>query len=132
MAAGSKRTRGGAHARVIPASVVHAEQEIVLADGDESDGDSAEDVAAEEVIDTDPVDEGDDGREAHDEAVLKTMRGQAIRYMKDKGVVVSAAEEKMALTLFPRLLRLLTSCSRLLVSLVGFMTRTSCKRSLKS
>jgi hypothetical protein len=104
VAAGSKRKRGGAHQRTVPAATVHAEEEIILDAGDEGDeGDDDEvDVAAEEVADTTPTDEADDGREAHDEAVLKTIRGKAIRLMQDKGITISAAEDKMALALFPR------------------------------
>lgn len=32
----------------------------------------------------------------------KTIRGQAIRIMRDQGVVIEDEEEKMALQLFPR------------------------------
>ena len=35
-------------------------------------------------------------------AVKKTVHGQAIRLMKDKGVAIAGAEERMALQLFPR------------------------------
>lgn len=80
MAVGSKRRRGGAHARVVATSVVHAEQEVILENGDEPDEGSAEDEAAEEIADAVAVDEADDGREAHDEAVLKTMRGGLALY----------------------------------------------------
>lgn len=101
MAAGSKRKRGGAHQRTVPAATVHAEEEIILDAGDEGDDDEV-DVAAEEIADITPTDEADDGREAHDEAVLKTIQGKAIRLMQDKGVTISVAEDKMALAVFPR------------------------------
>lgn len=101
MAAGSKRKCGGTHQGTVPAATVHVEEEITLdAGGDESDDEI--DVAVEEIADTAPSGEADDGREAHDQAVLKTIRGQAIRLMRDKRVTISAEEEKMALALFPR------------------------------
>lgn len=100
IAAGSKRKRG--HQRTVPASTVHIEQEVVLEDG-ESGSDNDEDAAAAEEEEANTNSESvDDGREAHDEALLKTIRGQAIRLMRDKGVVIDAEEEKMALQLFPR------------------------------
>lgn len=44
----------------------------------------------------------DDGREAHDEAVSKTLAGQAIRMMEAQGVFIDEFEKKEALQLFPR------------------------------
>ena len=101
VAAGSKRKRGGAHQRTVPAATAHVEEEIILDAGDEGSDDEV-DAAVEELADAAPTDDADDGREVHDEAVLKTIRGKAIRLMQDKNVAISATEEKMALALFPR------------------------------
>jgi len=79
-----------------------------LEDG-ESGPEDEDDAAAVKEEELTPHDDADDGREVHDEAVLKTIRGQAIRLMKDKGVIIGQAEGKMALQLFPRV------CSLLLV-----------------
>jgi hypothetical protein len=97
--ADSKQKRG--HQRTVPAVTAHAEEVIVLEDGDSGTKD-ADDAAAAEEEELTPRDDEDDGRQAHDEAVLKTMRGQAICLMKDKGISISVAEENMALQLFPR------------------------------
>lgn len=56
----------------------------------------------EEGIATDAGVEADDGRAAHDATVVRTTRQQAIEMMRDKGVVIDPAEEKMALQIFPR------------------------------
>jgi hypothetical protein len=101
VAVGLKRKRGGAHQRTVPTSTVHIEEEIILDAGDE-ESDNEIDVAVEELADAASTDDADDGREAHDEAVLKTIRGKAIRLMQDKHITISASEEKMALALFPR------------------------------
>jgi hypothetical protein len=68
----------------------------------ESGPEDEDEAAAVEEQELTPHDDADDGREVHDEAVLKTIRGQAIRLMKDKGVIIDEAEEKMALQLFPQ------------------------------
>ena len=73
MAAGSKRKRGGAHQRMVPAAMVHVEQEITLDAGSDESDDHKVDIAVEEVADAAPSDKLDDGREVHDEAVLKTI-----------------------------------------------------------
>jgi hypothetical protein len=44
----------------------------------------------------------DDGRDAHDSAVIKTTRDKAIEMMRAKGVAIGAEENKMALQLFPQ------------------------------
>jgi hypothetical protein len=44
----------------------------------------------------------DDGRDAHDSAVIKTTRGRAIEMMRVEGVEIDSEENKMALQLFPR------------------------------
>jgi hypothetical protein len=43
----------------------------------------------------------DDGRDAHDTAIVKTTRGQAIEMMRKNGISIDSLEEKMALQLFP-------------------------------
>jgi hypothetical protein len=43
----------------------------------------------------------DDGRDAHDTAIVKTTHGQAIKMMRKKGISIDSQEEKMALQLFP-------------------------------
>jgi hypothetical protein len=42
----------------------------------------------------------DDGRDAHDNAIVKTTHGQAIEMMRRKGISIDHLEEKMALQLF--------------------------------
>jgi hypothetical protein len=44
----------------------------------------------------------DDGRDAHDSAVIKTTRDRAIEMMRVEGVEIDSEENKMALQLFPR------------------------------
>jgi hypothetical protein len=72
---------------------------VVAEDDDSSDDDLA---VEEEGIATDAASVPDDGRDAHDAAILKTTRGQAIEKMRERGVVIDTEEEKMALQLFPR------------------------------
>jgi hypothetical protein len=72
---------------------------VVAEDDDSSDDDLA---VEEEGIATDAASVPDDGRDAHDAAILKTTRGQAIEKMRERGVIIDTEEEKMALQLFPR------------------------------
>ena len=44
----------------------------------------------------------DDGRDAHDSAVVKTTRDKAIEKMRAEGVEIDEEESKMALQLFPQ------------------------------
>jgi hypothetical protein len=44
----------------------------------------------------------DDGRDAHDSAVIKTTRDRAIEMMRVEGVEIDSLENKMALQLFPQ------------------------------
>jgi hypothetical protein len=82
---------------------VHVADEIVVDEGDESDSDSdEEDLAVIEEADAVDANIEDDGRIAHDKAVMKTLRGQAIKLMADKGITIMPADNKMALQLFPR------------------------------
>jgi hypothetical protein len=43
----------------------------------------------------------DDGRDAHDSAVIKTTCDRAIEMMRVEGVEIDSEENKMALQLFP-------------------------------
>ena len=74
------------------AGTVHVEEEIVLEDGDLEDGnDSQSAVAAEEESNVDmELNVADDGRNIHDDVVVKKIWGQAIRTMQDQGVVIDA------------------------------------------
>jgi hypothetical protein len=56
----------------------------------------------EEGIATDAATTPDDGRDAHDSAIIKTTRDRAIEMMRLDGVVIDPEENKMALQLFPR------------------------------
>ena len=68
----------------------------------ENDDSSEDDLAVEEEgIATDAASVPDDGRDAHDAAILKTTRGQAVENMRERGVTIDPEEEKMALQLFP-------------------------------
>jgi hypothetical protein len=86
--------------RNVPTSTIHQEEEILLEDGD--DKVDEDDIAAEEEADAEDPTLIDVGRVIHDNAVVRTIRGQAIQIMKDQGVIIDAGEEKMALQLFPR------------------------------
>lgn len=71
-------------------------------DKDEFDEDNEDNLAIFEEADVAEALLEDDGRAAHDKAVLKTIRGKAIAMMAVKGVVISAAENVRALQLFPK------------------------------
>lgn len=80
---------------------------IIIEEGDDSSDE--EDAAAIEEAALEAADDStvDSGQEAHDNAVVKTLRGQAIKIMQDAGVVMDYQEEKMALQLFPRVRNIL-------------------------
>jgi hypothetical protein len=112
---------------------------VILEDGD-SGLEDEDDATAVEEEDLTPHGDMDDGCEAHDEAVLKTICGQAICLMKDKGVTIDDVEEKMALQPFPQvswlacqsIARLTISCYRLWVSCVACTIQQHCKKSLRN
>ena len=56
----------------------------------------------EEGIATDAAAVPDDGRDAHNSAVVRTTRDKAIEKMRAEGVEIDEEESKMALQLFPR------------------------------
>jgi len=56
----------------------------------------------EEGVVTDAAAVPDDGRDAHDSAVVRTTRDKAIEKMRAEGVEIDEEESKMALQLFPR------------------------------
>jgi hypothetical protein len=70
-----------------------------VVDVDDSDDELA---VEEEGIAADAAAMPDDGRDAHDSAIVKTTRGKAIEMMRLEGVDIDPGEEKMALQLFPR------------------------------
>ena len=100
-----------------------------MEDGDSGTEDE-DDAAAAEEEELTPRDDADDGRQAHDEAVLKTIRGQAIRLMKDKGISISVTEENMALQLFPRVSVWFAcgGCSNDVKAVLGCGSCTPCSR----
>ena len=55
----------------------------------------------EEGVATDAAAVPDDGRDAHDSAVVKTTCDKAIEKMRAEGVEIDEEESKMALQLFP-------------------------------
>ena len=64
--------------------------------------DSDDELAVEEEgIATDAADMPDDGRDAHDSAIVKTTHDKAIEMMRLEGIDIDPEEEKMALQLFP-------------------------------
>jgi len=69
-----------------------------IADDDDSDDELA---VHEEGIENDSAAVPDDGRDAHDTAIVKTTRGQAIEMMRKRGISIDPLEEKMALQCFP-------------------------------
>ena len=86
--------------------MVHVDDEVIIdlgsEDEDELDEDDEDNLAIFEEADVAEVLLEDDGRAAHDKAVLKTICGKAIAMMAAKGVVISAAENVRALQLFPK------------------------------
>ena len=70
--------------------------------GDEPDDDDDDEdfVATEEVLAEEDTQE-DDGQIAHDDAVVKSLHDVAVQEMRPQGVVMSEAEKRMALKLFP-------------------------------
>ena len=87
-----------------------------MEDGDEVDED---DIAAEEEADAEDPTLIDVGRVTHDNAVVRTIRGQAIQIMKDQGVIIDVGEEKMALQLFPRVSYPLLHTRKSLIKYLG-------------
>ncbi|KAF8800450.1 hypothetical protein BYT27DRAFT_7055828, partial [Phlegmacium glaucopus] len=67
------------------------------------DDDDDDDFAATEqvLIDSEENTQEDDGQLAHDDAVVKSLRDIAVYEMEARGVVMSDAERRMALKLFP-------------------------------
>jgi hypothetical protein len=76
--------------------------QIILAVVEPDDVSDDEIAAEEEGIATDAAATPDDGRDAHDSAIIKTTRDMAIEMMRLDGVVIDPEENKMALQLFPR------------------------------
>ena len=70
-----------------------------VVNADDSDDDLA---VEEEGIATDAAAMPDDGRDAHDSAIVKTTRDKAIEMMRLEGIDIDPEEKKMALQLFPR------------------------------
>lgn len=97
---GTKRKRG--HARTVPATTLHVELEHVIEDGETLNEEEDCAVIEEAEVTISAVTVEDDGRDAHDEAVAGTMRGQAIHMMTARGITVEYAARKLALQLFPR------------------------------
>ena len=56
----------------------------------------------EEGVATDAAAVPDDGRDAHDSAVVRTTRDKAIEKMRAEGVEIDKKESTMALQLFPQ------------------------------
>ena len=73
-------------------------KEPVVVDVDDSDDELA---AEEEGIATDAAAMPDDGRDAHDSAIVKTTCDKAIEMMRLEGIDIDPEEKKMALQLFP-------------------------------
>lgn len=105
VATGTKRKHG--HARSVPATTIHIEIEHVIDDGEALDEEDDAAVIEEAGATAAAGTVEDDGREAHDEAVANTMRGQAIRIMSAKGINIDYMARKSALQLFPRVCCLL-------------------------
>jgi len=76
--------------------------------GDEPDGEEEEDFAATEQVLVEEDTQEDDGQVAHDDAVVKSLHDIAVDEMEDQGVVMSEAEKRMALKLFPAVQSLFT------------------------
>ncbi len=70
--------------------------------GDGSDEEEEEEnfAATEQALIEEEI-QADDGQVAHDDAVVKSLRDIAVHEMENEGVVMSEAEKRMALKLFP-------------------------------
>jgi hypothetical protein len=55
----------------------------------------------EEGVATDAAAVPDDGRDAHDSAIVRTTHDKAIEKMRAEGIEIDEEENKMALQLFP-------------------------------
>ena len=70
-----------------------------VVNADDSDDELA---VEEECIATDAATMPDDGKDAHDSAIVKTPHDKAIDMMRLEGIDIDPEEKKMALQLFPR------------------------------
>jgi len=69
----------------------------------DSDSDSDDDAAVNEEVEiTVEAGEEDEGQEAHNTQVARTLRGKAIQIMAAKNVRLDTGEDRMALQIFPR------------------------------
>jgi hypothetical protein len=90
-----------AQGRDIPLDVVHFEEEVVLEEGEDELLGEEHRAIEEEAIDTAAMELEDDGRGVHDDLVVGSLRGTAIRMMAEQGIVIEKDEEQMALQIFP-------------------------------
>jgi hypothetical protein len=106
-----KVTAGGARTHsvmeTVPGNELEAviqEQEIILDNGDSDESDEDNIAAVEEMIIEAEEVKGDDGKELHDEAVVRTLRDQAIHIMATGSNKIKIAEDEqaMAFQLFPK------------------------------
>jgi hypothetical protein len=86
----------------IPLDAVHFEEEVVLEEGEDELLGEENRAIEEEAIDTAAMELEDDGRGVHDDLVVGSLRGTAIRMMAEQGIVIEKDEEQMALQIFPR------------------------------
>jgi hypothetical protein len=107
-----KVTPGGARTHSVIETVpdnefeaIVQEQEIILDSGDEDESDEDNIAAVEEMIVETEEMKDSDGKELHDNTVVKTLRDQAIHIMatrKDDSVKIAEEEQAMAFQLFPK------------------------------
>lgn len=82
----------------------------------------------------------DEGKAAHDEATINSVKGQAIEIGRGLGLLLSPGDEKLALGLFPRVSPLHFKLSNYLLALAlrwpdwpaEYMTLQHYKRNLKN
>jgi hypothetical protein len=74
-------------------------------------------VVAEVAVDEEGI--MDEGKAAHDEATIRSVRGQAIAEGLRRGLRMTAQDEDAALTLFPKVLLLLCLRTILLIRFSG-------------
>jgi hypothetical protein len=90
-----------AQGRDIPLDAVHFEEEVVLEEGEDELLGEENQAIEEEAIDTAAMELEDDGHGVHDDLVVGSLRGTAIRMMAEQGIVIEKDEEQMALQIFP-------------------------------
>jgi hypothetical protein len=78
------------------------EKEVILDSGDCDESDEENITAVEEmIVEAEEVKESD-GKDIHDDTVVRTLRDQAIQMAASLDITIDEKEQEMSLQLFPR------------------------------